>query len=366
MDPIPSPVVKKMELRFSKKISQPLLACHEIKGEGNTMIEVVLVDSSTQEKIEAGPVAFASVELVVLAKGTDDCTGEGFNERIVTVEGKKLPLLTENLCKLKGGSCVLGGVKFRHHATRVKPTEFRLGARIVGTFDGIIVKEAKTESFAVKCYRNKYYMKKEIPALVDGLWVLKNIQRGGKIVERLQNKEIDTIEKFLIQLLINPQQLKNVDADKLLSSAFKHWGDVMSFDDPDSAQRHLEAVKRSFHQSNSHVPELYSGMSPDTGTAEMVDVSNNVNAPDRVLGHGIPIPDMNPLARCESFGIKDFGLVDGFDIGWDGYVPRLDGTGSVLAESKEVESAVLLMRKDLNRKKITTEANQAGKKQKRC
>ncbi|XP_075479992.1 calmodulin-binding protein 60 D-like [Primulina tabacum] len=205
-----TPVPKTMELLFSKKVSQPTLACHELKGEGSTCIEVVLYDSSTGKRIEVGPVAFANVELVVLAQGTDDCTGEGFNEKIVPVEGNRLPLLTVNLCKLEGGVCVLKGVTFRHHATQVKPTVFRLGARIVGTFDGIIVKEAKTESFAVKCYRSKYFMKKEVPTLKDKISVLKNIRRGGKIEERLQAKGIDNVDKFLIHLLINPQELKNI------------------------------------------------------------------------------------------------------------------------------------------------------------
>ncbi|XP_073127209.1 calmodulin-binding protein 60 D-like isoform X2 [Henckelia pumila] len=348
---------KNMELRFSNKISQPTLTCHEIKGDqGNTCVEVALFDSSTGKKVDVGPVAFASIQLFVLAQGTDDCTGEGFNEKIVRVEGNKLPLLTVNLCQLQGGSCVLEGVKFRHHATKVKPTVFRLGARIVGTFDGIInVKEAKTESFPVKCYRKKYSMKKEIPNLKDKISVLKNIQLRGKIEERLQAQGIDTVEKFLIHLLINPhQQLKNiaslkgkkwettlnnarkcqgykmywyfnsqensgvvfdifgelqwmysqgeyaatnmlsednkVDADKLLSYAFEHWGDVVaaSFDDPDSVHQHLEAVKTSFHQSNNsrNIPGQHPGANPDDGVSEMVDGPNNMEVPEPWFNHG--------------------------------------------------------------------------------
>ncbi|XP_073294363.1 calmodulin-binding protein 60 D-like isoform X2 [Primulina huaijiensis] len=403
-----TPVPKTMELRFSKKVSQPTLACHEIKGEGSTCIEVVLYDSSTGKRIEVGPVAFAYVELVVLAQGTDDWTGEGFNEKIVPVEGKKLPLLTVNMCKLEGGVCVLKGVKFRHHATQVKPTVFRLGARIVGTFEGIIVKEAKTESFAVKCYRNKYFKKNEVPTLTDKISVMKNIQRRGKIEERLQAKGIDNVEKFLIHLLINPQELKNIArskgkkwegtinharksqsgkmywyfnykensgvifdifgklqwmysqgeyaatsmlsqdkkvvADNLLSSAFEHWEDVTSFDDPDSLQQHLEAVIRA---------------------AETIHESYNIEAPDPILlnNQGIPISDMNSLA----LGVHDIGFVDNFpwppddllfsemftnfDIGSEVYGPRIEGTGSAMAESKEVENDVLRMKMNLNNRK---------------
>ncbi|XP_073125123.1 calmodulin-binding protein 60 B-like [Henckelia pumila] len=438
-DPTRTLVPKNMELRFSTKISQPTLTCHELKGEGNTSIEVALFDSSTGKKIVVGAVAFANVELVVLSQGTDDCTEEGFNEKIVTVEGKKFPLLTASLYQLQGGSCVLEGVTFRHHATKVKPTEFRLGARIVGTFDGIIVKEAKTESFPVKCYRKKYSMKKEIPNLTDKVSVLKNIQLRGPIEERLQDKGINTVEKFLIRHQINPQQLKNisglkgkkwestlnharkcqdykmywyfnsqensgvvfdffgklqwmysqgeyaatnmlskdnkVDADKLLLSAFEQWGNVVtSFDDLDSVHQHLEAVKTTFHQSNSLIPGQYPVVSPGTGASEMIDGSNNMEAPD-------PISDSNSLSPWEPLGMHDYRFGDFhspfdqcffsmmhtyFDIGGEVSEARIDGTGSAFAESREAENDVLRIKMDLNRKKITSEANPAGKKQKIC
>ncbi|XP_073128709.1 calmodulin-binding protein 60 D-like [Henckelia pumila] len=116
-----------------------------------------------------------------------------------------------NECQLQGGKGVLEKVKLRHYAAElVKPSEFRLGARIAEKFDGITVKEAKTESFVVKSYRNKYSQKIVIPCLEDNIWVLKNIQRRGNIDKRLQAKGIDTVEKFLIQLLINPKELRNI------------------------------------------------------------------------------------------------------------------------------------------------------------
>lgn len=154
-DPVPTPEPKNMELRFSKKIFQPILTGDEIKAEDNTCVEVFLLDSSTGNIVDVGPVASANVEIVALRQGTGDWTGDEFDEKIVRVEGKQ-PVLTVNKCKLQGGKGVLEKVRFRNHAAElVKPSEFRLGARIAGKFDGITIKEAKTESFLVEIYRKK-------------------------------------------------------------------------------------------------------------------------------------------------------------------------------------------------------------------
>ncbi|XP_073036521.1 uncharacterized protein [Primulina eburnea] len=448
-DPIPTPEPKNTELRFSNKISQPILTGDEIKAEGNTCIEVSLLDSSTGNIVDVGPVASASVEIVVLGQGSGDWTGEEFNEKIVRLEGKP-PLLMGNECTLQGGKGVLKKVKFRHYAAElVKPSEFRLGARIAEKFDGITVKEATTESFVIRSYRNKYSRKNEIPCREDNIWVLKNIQRRGKIDKSLQAKGIDTVEKFLIQLLINPEGLKNiaglrgtkwkatenharkcesnrmycytnsqetlcvvfdifgrlqglhsegyytdtnmlsknkkVDADKLLLSAFEHWENVLPFDDLDSLQQHLAAIKTSFILSNPCVPGQYSGTTTDAGASEMVDESNNINR--------IPILDTDSLARCDSLGIHDVEFSDDFhfllgqrsssdhglmftDSGIGRVVcsARIDGTERVSAESEAVlpgseppkKWKTLLFCIFLIRKLLNSEANPARKKQKIC
>lgn len=216
---VPSP--KNMELLFLNKISQPIPTGDEIKGIDNTCVEVALVDSTTRVIVDVGPVSSSSVEIVALEDGAEDLTAGEFDEKIVKVEGK-LPLLEGNVCKLEGGRGVLKNVKFRHHATDVKPPMFRLGARIVEKFDGIIVKEAMTESFEVKSYRNKYSKKIEFPNLESKIWVLKNIQRRGNIHKRLQAKEIDTVGEFLIQLLINHEELKN----NIVGLKGKKWEDT--------------------------------------------------------------------------------------------------------------------------------------------
>lgn len=63
-------------------------------------------------------------------------------------EGKK-PLLTGHVLYLKDGtgSGTVNEISFTDNS---RSHRFRLGVRIVDNFDGIIIREAKTESFIVK------------------------------------------------------------------------------------------------------------------------------------------------------------------------------------------------------------------------
>lgn len=151
-----------MKLQFRNTISQKILTCEQIKGEGNRFVEVVLVDDSTGNIIVDGPEASATVQIVVLkgeadeAFDGDDWTVEEFDEHIVPeMEGKK-PLLAGNVrLRLERGVAVLDNIKFRHHAIKVMPPLCRIGARIVDKFDGVRIKEAKTGFFKVRDFRNK-------------------------------------------------------------------------------------------------------------------------------------------------------------------------------------------------------------------
>ncbi|KAK4437168.1 Calmodulin-binding protein 60 D [Sesamum alatum] len=205
-----------MKLELRNRISGIILTGEEIKGEGDTCIEVVIVDESTGNVVDVGPEASANVGIVLLkgepdASEGDDWPIQEFNENIVQeMEGKK-PLLAGNvLLQLQRGIGFLENIKLRHHASKIRPPVFRLGARVVDTFDGARVKEAKTESFTVKDFRNKYYKKHETPSLSDEVSRLVNIRKGGKIEKRLQDNKIYTVEDFLIRLLIDPGGLKSV------------------------------------------------------------------------------------------------------------------------------------------------------------
>ncbi|KAL3628688.1 hypothetical protein CASFOL_027734 [Castilleja foliolosa] len=198
-----------LTLQFKNKVSQEILTGEEIKGESNTSIELNLVDDSTGNVVDSEPQASAIVEIVLL-KGESESVSD-FKENIIPeIEGKKPLLAGKVRLKLQGGVGYVENVKLRHHTSKIKPSIFRLGARIVGEFDGVRINEAKTESFIVKDFRNKYYKKHEKPSLSDEVSRLVNIRKGGKIDKRLQVGKIFNVEDLLIRLLIDPQGLKSI------------------------------------------------------------------------------------------------------------------------------------------------------------
>lgn len=54
------------------------------------------------------------------------------------------------------------------------------------------------------------YKKHEFPDLSDDVWRLKNIGRKGKIYDLLKEEQVETVEKFLVRLLRDSEQLKKV------------------------------------------------------------------------------------------------------------------------------------------------------------
>ncbi|KAI3454544.1 hypothetical protein Pfo_011207 [Paulownia fortunei] len=342
---------RSMKLHFRNRISKTILTGEEIKGEGNTSIEVALVDDSTGNIVDVGPEASAGVEIVLLkgepdASEGDDWSVEEFDENIVQeMEGKK-PLLAGNIAlKLQRGIGVLENIKFRHHATKKKPSVFRLGARVVDTFDGDRIKEAKTESFTIKDFRNKYYKKHETPSLSDEVSRLINIRKGGKIDKRLQDIKICTVEDFLIRLLIDPEGLKSIvnlgakkwdvtvnnaracpsdkriycyinfeqkigivfnvlgqaDAQELLASAYENWGDVKPFDDVNSLQQYFTGLSTYMDPPDSLITDCPGGGHGNTETSVMIGESSSTRSNFSLQSIS---STMNSIREA---GVEDFG-----------------------------------------------------------
>ncbi|XP_049396897.1 calmodulin-binding protein 60 A-like isoform X3 [Solanum stenotomum] len=199
---------------FRSEVSVPVLTGKEIKGEGGNAIELVLVDDNTGEIVESGPEASAKVEIVVLRGefGDDDggnWTVDEFNSNVVREREGKKPLLAETVhVRLNKGIGSVDKIKFSHSKFYMKMGMFRLGARIVDTFNSIQVKEARTESFTVKDGRQQYHEKHDPPFLSDKVYRLKNIGRCS--MKRLGNENVHTVEHFLILLLKDRERLKCV------------------------------------------------------------------------------------------------------------------------------------------------------------
>ncbi|MCD7447699.1 hypothetical protein HAX54_032892 [Datura stramonium] len=211
---IQPPKPRNLKLKFLTKVSDPVLTGVEIKGEGRNAIELALVDDYTEEIVDAGPEAAAKVEIVVL-KGVfgDDDGGnwlaEEFCSNIVREREGKKSLLAESVhVRLNKGIGSIDKIRFTHSSIYMKRGMFRLGARIVDTFNGIQVKEARTESFTVKDGRQQYHEKHDPPSLSDGVQRLKNISRGSK--RRLRDENVYTVEDFLTLLLKDSERLKCV------------------------------------------------------------------------------------------------------------------------------------------------------------
>lgn len=211
---IQAPKPRSLKLKFLTKVSDPVLTGVEIKGEGGNAIELALVDDYTGEIVDAGPEAASKVEIVVLKGDFGDDDGgnwlaEEFCSNIVREREGKKSLLAESVhVRLNKGIGSIDKIRFTHSSIYMKRGMFRLGARIVDTFNSIQVKEARTESFTVKDGRQQYHEKHDPPSLSDGVQRLKNISRGSK--RRLCDENVDTVRDFLILLLKDSERLKCV------------------------------------------------------------------------------------------------------------------------------------------------------------
>ncbi|XP_019197277.1 PREDICTED: calmodulin-binding protein 60 A-like isoform X2 [Ipomoea nil] len=224
-----NPIPRRLKLKFLQMVSDLVLTGKEIKGEGGSVLNVALLDDLTEKVIETGSEASAEIEIVALQGELDDAvednwTSQVFNESIKRVNNANKSLLQGNVrLKLNKGVGILQNVKFRQCSDWTSNCKYMLGARVVGASSGTVVKEAKTKSFTVKDSRVQLYKKHEFPDLSDDVWQLKNIDRKGKIYDRLKEKQVETVEKFLVRLLRDSEQLKEI-----LKIAPKRWMETVN------------------------------------------------------------------------------------------------------------------------------------------
>ncbi|KAF7136036.1 hypothetical protein RHSIM_Rhsim08G0168700 [Rhododendron simsii] len=215
-----------LQLEFKDKLSLPLVTNQTIKGEGNTPFRVTLVDVTTKQVVTSGPEASAKVEIVVV-KGDfdgDNWTVEEFNKKIVReMEGKK-SILTGNVhLNLEAGVGVVRKISFTHNSHWMKVCMLRLGAKVVDSFNGARVREAVTEPFVLKDYRNTYTEKHFPPSLNDEVWRLQMIKKDGPFHIRLGSENIKTVKDFLTRFFVDPQSLQNVSIVVYSSTKYANY-----------------------------------------------------------------------------------------------------------------------------------------------
>lgn len=149
-----NPKLRSLKLMFLRKVYVPVFTGKEIKRVGGSTFDVALVDVNSGEIVDSAPEASVTVEIVVLRGdfGGDNWTSEEFDRSIVRDrEDVNKPLFSGTVhIRLNRGIGLIDKIKFSHYSNYMKTNVFCLGARVIESFDGTRLKEAKTEPFTVK------------------------------------------------------------------------------------------------------------------------------------------------------------------------------------------------------------------------
>ncbi|KAF3452981.1 hypothetical protein FNV43_RR03414 [Rhamnella rubrinervis] len=214
---IQGPEGKVLQLHFKTRMPPHVFTGAKVEGEQGAAIHVVLIDTNTSSIVQTGPESGAKLNVVVLEgdfneEDEDDWTSEHFeNYELKEREGKR-PLLTGDLqVTLKEGVGTLGDLTFTDNSSWIRSRKFRLGVKVaLGYCEGVRVREAKTDAFAVKDHRGELYKKHYPPALHDEVWRLDRIAKDGALHKKLIKAEIVTVEDFLRLLVKDPQRLRSI------------------------------------------------------------------------------------------------------------------------------------------------------------
>ncbi|KAJ1439020.1 hypothetical protein SESBI_02796 [Sesbania bispinosa] len=204
-----------LQLQFENNISLPVFTGARIEGEDGSNLRINLVDTLTGKVVSTGPESSARVEIVVLEgdfeEEGDIWMPEEFKSNIVREREGKKPLLTgEVIFYLKDGKGVVGEISYTDNSSWTRSRRFRLGARVLDNFDGIRIREAKTESFIVRDHRGELYKKHHPPSLSDEVWRLEKIGKDGAFHKRLSREKILTVKDFLTLLNLDPAKLRTI------------------------------------------------------------------------------------------------------------------------------------------------------------
>ncbi|KAM0944347.1 putative CALMODULIN-BINDING PROTEIN60 [Dioscorea sansibarensis] len=215
-----------LKLIFKKPLMLPIYTFSKIDDEDGNHLQVQLIDTLTGET----PVAFhqlsnLKVEIVVI---NGDFPGDReewmpteFNNNITRErEGRRPLLLGDVSVTLRDGVAYVTTLSFSDNSSWIRSRHFRIGARVVpGSYGGPRILEALTERFTVKDQRGEFYKKHYPPALVDEVWRLEKIGKGGAFHLKLGSEHIETVQDFLKLLVIDPDHLRAI----LSSMSDKMW-----------------------------------------------------------------------------------------------------------------------------------------------
>jgi hypothetical protein len=207
--------LRTLQLQFENSISLPVFTGARIEGEDGSNLRIRLVDALTGKVVCTGAESSAKVEIVVLEgdfeEESDVWMPEDFKNNIVRERDGKKPLLTGDvILYLKDGFCMVGEISYTDNSSWTRSRRFRLGARVLDSFDGIRIREAKTDSFIVRDHRGELYKKHHPPSLSDEVWRLEKIGKDGAFHRRLSREKIRTVKDFLTLLNLDPAKLRTI------------------------------------------------------------------------------------------------------------------------------------------------------------
>ncbi|KAL8230631.1 hypothetical protein R6Q57_000409 [Mikania cordata] len=218
--------LRRLKLKFRKKIALPVYTGIPLLGENQTPIEVALVDALTEQIVNTGLESTAKLEIVGFQVGDDNdsWTFEEFQEKI-TSERKRRRILQGNTClQLKEGIGFVHEIHFTHDSKHTKSGLYRLGAMVV---DAALMKQVElawTESFVLKDKRYTYHGKHANPSLSDEVFRLQQIGHKGPRLENLKIAGVKTVKDLLILLYRDPKRLEDILEVKASS---KIWDDIV-------------------------------------------------------------------------------------------------------------------------------------------
>ncbi|XP_044985794.1 calmodulin-binding protein 60 A-like isoform X2 [Hordeum vulgare subsp. vulgare] len=179
---------KNLQLQFTTKLSLPIFTGSKVEGEGT--LSIALVDTLTREVVVMGTDSLLKVEIVVLEGDFEDGEGNDWTAQE----------FNNNIVKER-----------QDNSSWTRSRKFRLGARSEdGCFNGVRVREAKTESFVVKDHRGELYKKHHPPVLEDDVWRLEKIGKEGAFHKRLNKEKIVTVKDFLTLLHLDAPRLRKI------------------------------------------------------------------------------------------------------------------------------------------------------------
>ncbi|CAA2981416.1 calmodulin-binding 60 A [Olea europaea subsp. europaea] len=185
---------RSLQLCFINAISLPAFTGSRIEGEECINLKVALVDDLTGKVVSSGPECSANVEIIVLEGDFDGDEGdnwklEEFKSNVVRQREGRIPLLSgDTILTLQDGKGSVGDILFTDNSSWTRSRKFRLGARVMDNFDGIRIREAKSESFVVRDHRGELYKKHHPPFLSDEVWRLEKIGKDGAFHKRLRKE----------------------------------------------------------------------------------------------------------------------------------------------------------------------------------